>query len=145
LLELVRGALDPKALTGKPFKEVMDSCFNCKLCLSECPSQVDIPGLAIAARKEFVEAHGMPLRNWVLGKAADVAKIASIAPGLGQSPHRELGGALGAGEGGEDRGAFGSATLPAVVRDRGCCVEEGAVVAIIAGGAGAWWWGRRSC
>jgi Fe-S oxidoreductase len=86
LLELVRGALDPKALTGKPFKEVMDSCFNCKLCLSECPSQVDIPGLAIAARKEFVEAHGMPLRNWVLGKAADVAKIASIAPGLANLP-----------------------------------------------------------
>lgn len=86
LLELVRGALDPKVLTGKPFKEVMDSCFNCKLCLSECPSQVDIPGLAIAARKEFVEANGMPLRNWVLGKAADVAKIASLAPGLANLP-----------------------------------------------------------
>jgi len=86
LLEVVRGALDPKVLTGKPFKEVMDSCFNCKLCLSECPSQVDIPGLAIAARKEFVEANGMPLRNWVLGKAADVAKIASLAPGLANLP-----------------------------------------------------------
>ena len=86
LLEVVRGALDPKVLTGKPFKEVMDSCFNCKLCLSECPSQVDIPGLAIAARKEFVETNGMPLRNWVLGKAADVAKIASLAPGLANLP-----------------------------------------------------------
>jgi FAD/FMN-containing dehydrogenase/NAD-dependent dihydropyrimidine dehydrogenase PreA subunit len=82
LLELVRGALSKDALTGKPFKEVMDSCFNCKLCLSECPSQVDIPGLAIAARKEFVETHGLPLRNWVLGHADKVARVASVAPGV---------------------------------------------------------------
>jgi FAD/FMN-containing dehydrogenase/Fe-S oxidoreductase len=82
LLELVRGALSRDALTGKPFKEVMDSCFNCKLCLSECPSQVDIPGLAIAARKEFVETHGLPLRNWVLGHADKVARVATVAPGI---------------------------------------------------------------
>src|SRR5688572_7950368 len=82
LLELVRGALSKDALTGKPFKEVMDSCFNCKLCLSECPSQVDIPGLAVAARREFVEKHGMPLRNWVLGQSEKVARIASLMPGL---------------------------------------------------------------
>ena len=80
LLELVRGALSKDALTGKPFKEVMDSCFNCKLCLGECPSQVDIPGLAIAARKQFVETHGLPLRNVILGHADKVAKVASIAP-----------------------------------------------------------------
>ena len=53
-MELIRGALPREALTGKPFKEVMDSCFNCKLCLTGCPSQVYIPGLAVAARKAFV-------------------------------------------------------------------------------------------
>ncbi len=82
LLELIRGELSRDLLTEKPFKEVMDSCFNCKLCLTECPSQVDIPGLAIAARKEFVELHGMPLRNWVLGKAEKVGQVASLVPGL---------------------------------------------------------------
>ena len=82
LMEMIRGDLSHDNLTDKPLKEVMDSCFNCKLCLSECPSQVDIPGLAIAARKEFVEKHGMPIRNWVLGHADQVAKIAGIAPGV---------------------------------------------------------------
>jgi Fe-S oxidoreductase len=82
LLEVIRGDLPPDLLKGKPFKEVMDSCFNCRLCLTECPSQVDIPGLAIAARREFVEAHGMPLRNWVLGRADQVASVAGLAPGL---------------------------------------------------------------
>ncbi len=82
LMEMIRGELRPDSMTEKPFKEVMDSCFNCKLCLSECPSQVDIPGLAIAARKEFVEKHGMPLRNWVLGHADKIAAVAGVAPGV---------------------------------------------------------------
>ena len=82
LMEMIRGELRPDSLTEKPFKEVMDSCFNCKLCLSECPSQVDIPGLAIAARKEFVEKHGMPVRNWVLGHADRIATVAGIAPAV---------------------------------------------------------------
>ena len=82
LMEMIRGELKPSELTEKPLKEVMDSCFNCKLCLSECPSQVDIPGLAIAARKEFVEKHGMPVRNWILGHADKVAGVAGLAPGL---------------------------------------------------------------
>ena len=82
LMELIRGGLSTEALTGKPFKDVMDSCFNCKMCLSECPSQVDIPGLAIAARKEFVEKHGMPARNWILGHADKVASVAGVLPGV---------------------------------------------------------------
>jgi Fe-S oxidoreductase len=82
LLEVIRGELSRDLLTEKPFKEVMDSCFNCKLCLTECPSQVDIPGLAIAARREFVEARGMPLRNWVLGRAERVGSLVGAAPGV---------------------------------------------------------------
>ena len=82
LLEIMRGEIPVDALTTKPVKEVMDSCFNCKMCLSECPSQVDIPALAVAARQVFVEAHGMPLRNWILGKSEAVSKVATIAPAL---------------------------------------------------------------
>jgi FAD/FMN-containing dehydrogenase/Fe-S oxidoreductase len=82
LHEIVRGALPTDLLTQKPLKEVMDSCFNCRLCLTECPSQVDIPGIAVAARREFVTAHGMPLRNWVLGRSERVARAVGVAPAL---------------------------------------------------------------
>ncbi|HSQ61162.1 MAG TPA: FAD-binding and (Fe-S)-binding domain-containing protein, partial [Acidobacteriota bacterium] len=82
LLEILRGAIPAEALSTKPVKEVMDSCFNCKMCLTECPSQVDIPGLAVAARRVFVEAHGMPLRNWILGRNEIVSKAATAAPAL---------------------------------------------------------------
>jgi len=74
-----RGAL-ARVAHGEAAQEVMDSCFNCKMCLTECPSQVDIPGLAIAARKGFVEKHGMPVRNWILGHADKVAAVAGLAP-----------------------------------------------------------------
>jgi FAD/FMN-containing dehydrogenase/Fe-S oxidoreductase len=82
LLEIMRGEIPVEALRSKPVKEVMDSCFNCKMCLSECPSQVDIPSLAVAARKVFVETHGMPFRNWVLGRSEAVSKVATVAPAL---------------------------------------------------------------
>ncbi|HEU4334596.1 MAG TPA: anaerobic glycerol-3-phosphate dehydrogenase subunit C [Candidatus Eisenbacteria bacterium] len=82
LLEILRGAIPAEALSSKPVKEVMDSCFNCKMCLTACPSQVDIPGLAVAARRVFVEANGMPLRNWILGRNEIVSKAATLAPAL---------------------------------------------------------------
>jgi len=91
LLETIRGELPASVLTGKPFKEVMDSCFNCKLCLTECPSQVDIPGLAIAARKEFVESHGLPLRNWVLGHADRVGSVMGSTPLLAGIANHAIG------------------------------------------------------
>ena len=91
LLEIIRGELSKDLLTEKPFKEVMDSCFNCKLCLSECPSQVDIPGLAIAARREFVEARGMPLRNWVLGRADKVGGLVGAVPGVANLANAVIG------------------------------------------------------
>ncbi|HET9951826.1 MAG TPA: anaerobic glycerol-3-phosphate dehydrogenase subunit C [Candidatus Eisenbacteria bacterium] len=93
LLEILRGEIPAEALRTKPVKEVMDSCFNCKLCLTACPSQVDIPSLAVAARRVFVEEHGMPLRNWILGKSEAVSKVATLVPALanlavGTSPER---------------------------------------------------------
>jgi FAD/FMN-containing dehydrogenase/Fe-S oxidoreductase len=82
LLEILRGEIPAEALRTKPVKEVMDSCFNCKMCLSACPSQVDIPSLAVAARRVFVEEHGMPLRNWILGRSEVVSRVATAVPAL---------------------------------------------------------------
>ncbi len=63
LREFVSGGLDPKFLDSHQFKEVMDSCVNCKRCLTECPSGVDIPWLALSGRAHYLEKHGEPLSN----------------------------------------------------------------------------------
>jgi anaerobic glycerol-3-phosphate dehydrogenase C subunit len=63
LREFVSGDLDPKILDSPEFKEVMDSCVNCKRCLTECPSGVDIPWLALSGRASYIENHGEPLHQ----------------------------------------------------------------------------------
>ncbi len=56
--EFFSGKLDPEILYSSQFKEVMDSCVNCKRCLTECPSGVDIPWLALGGRATYIEKHG---------------------------------------------------------------------------------------
>ncbi|MBZ5552365.1 MAG: anaerobic glycerol-3-phosphate dehydrogenase subunit C [Acidobacteriia bacterium] len=82
LMAVIRGEIDPERLATDELKTVADLCFNCKLCLTECPTAVDVPRLAIAARSFYVEKHGMPLKNWMLGKAELTSRLGSLLPGL---------------------------------------------------------------
>ncbi|MBZ5534826.1 MAG: anaerobic glycerol-3-phosphate dehydrogenase subunit C [Acidobacteriia bacterium] len=82
LMAVIRGEIDPSRLATDELKTVADLCFNCRLCLTECPTAVDIPKLAVAARSFYVEKHGMPLKNWMLGKSELTSSLGSILPGL---------------------------------------------------------------
>ncbi len=78
LRELTSGKLDPSILAEPEFKEVMDSCINCKRCLTECPSGVDVPWLAMAARADYVRRKGEGLTNRVLTDTALLCKQGSL-------------------------------------------------------------------
>jgi anaerobic glycerol-3-phosphate dehydrogenase C subunit len=81
LKEFVSGRLDPKILDTPEFKAVMDSCVNCKRCLTECPSGVDIPWLALSGRAYYVEKHGEPLRQLFFANTKRLCKTGStLAP-----------------------------------------------------------------
>lgn len=82
LMAVIRGEIDPTRLETDELKTVADLCFNCKLCLTECPTAVDVPKLAIAARRFYVERHGMPMKNWMLGKAELTSTLGAILPGV---------------------------------------------------------------
>ena len=82
LMAALRGEFESSWLHSAELKEVADLCFNCKLCLTECPTSVDIPKLAMAARSFYVEHHGMPLKNWMLGKAEFTSTAGSLMPCL---------------------------------------------------------------
>ncbi len=82
LMAVLRGEFDASWLHSEELKSVADLCFNCKLCLTECPTSVDIPKLAIAARRFYVEQHGMPFKNWMLGKAELTSSLGSFLPGV---------------------------------------------------------------
>lgn len=88
--ELISGKLDPKILQDPEFKEIVDSCVNCKRCLTECPSGVDVPWLTIAGRHDYVTRKGEGLSNRVLtdtktlcSQGSMFAPIANFATSLG--------------------------------------------------------------
>ena len=64
LRELISGTLDPKTFLDSPeLKKVMDGCVNCKRCLTECPTGVDIPWVAMKARAHHVQKRGQPFKD----------------------------------------------------------------------------------
>ncbi len=87
--ELISGKLDPAILEDPEFKEIVDSCINCKRCLTECPSGVDVPWLAIVGRHEYVERKGESFTNRVLtdtrtlcSQGSMLAPVANFATSL---------------------------------------------------------------
>lgn len=81
LRAVMRGALPTGALYEPSFKAVMDLCVNCQLCLTECPTQVDIPGLARRARAEYVRHHGQTVQNRLLADSGRTSALnAAVAP-----------------------------------------------------------------
>ena len=77
---------DPKnpdnPFDNEEIKEVMDLCLSCKACKSECPSSVDITKLKAEFLQHYHDAHGVPLRSWVIAHFTESARLASFAPWL---------------------------------------------------------------
>ncbi len=54
----VTGQLNEKDFESAEFRKFLDLCVNCKACLVECPSGVDISSLVSTARAEYVKRKG---------------------------------------------------------------------------------------
>jgi FAD/FMN-containing dehydrogenase/Fe-S oxidoreductase len=66
LRTLISGAIDDQDLYTDAFQEVMRHCVNCGSCRHECPSNVNIPQMAIEARTRYAERFGVPLTDRLL-------------------------------------------------------------------------------
>ncbi len=80
LMGVITGELPKELLFDERFKSVADLCFNCRLCITECPTSVDVPDLAILARTLYAEKHGQTLRNKVLSHSDTSSKLAAVWP-----------------------------------------------------------------
>ncbi|MCG6893456.1 MAG: FAD-binding protein [Desulfobacteraceae bacterium] len=58
LRAIISGAMDDRLLHETACRRVMDLCVNCGSCRMECPSNVNIPKLAMEAKAQYV-ARGM--------------------------------------------------------------------------------------
>lgn len=56
-------------------EEVLNSCFNCKQCQLECPSEVDIPHLWLEAKANSVQQQGLSRADWYLTRVDRLAEF----------------------------------------------------------------------
>jgi Fe-S oxidoreductase len=71
------GRFDETHLASPEMKHLADFCFNCQQCRLECPSNVDIPGLVLEARSQYVAANGLSRSDWILSRAHSFGALGS--------------------------------------------------------------------
>ncbi len=72
------GQLDDRDFESPEFRKFLDLCINCKACLLECPSGVDISKLMNAARAEYVRRKGLRQAEFALSHNRYLSILGSI-------------------------------------------------------------------
>jgi len=75
LRALLSGAIDDECLYEDAFQEVVEQCIGCGSCNSECPSNVNIPKLAMEAKAQYVKKFGAGIENRMLTSLEGTAKM----------------------------------------------------------------------
>ena len=92
---IVSGKVDLTVINSEHFYKVMDYCLNCGQCLTDCPTEVNIPGLAILAKEKLHEQIPYKVSEQVLQNGKQVSELATKAPTVSNkvlsiSPVRKL-------------------------------------------------------
>ena len=77
---LLRAALDspdPPRLDSAEARAVAATCVHCKMCLSDCPGQVDIPRLAVEIKAQAHAENGLDRADWVMARIESFAWLMS--------------------------------------------------------------------
>ncbi|MCA8992541.1 MAG: anaerobic glycerol-3-phosphate dehydrogenase subunit C [Planctomycetaceae bacterium] len=72
------GEIQPRELTLEQSRELADSCFNCRQCVLECPSHVDIPAFVQELRASYVAANGLNRGDWTLSRAHSFGRLGTF-------------------------------------------------------------------
>ncbi len=72
------GQLMDKDFESPEFRKFLDLCINCKACLSECPSGVDVSKLMSTARAQYVKRRGLRRAESLLARNRYLSMLGSI-------------------------------------------------------------------
>ena len=67
---------------------IAETCVNCKMCRTECPSRVNIPKLALEAKAAHHAEHGLDRDGWILAR---IEPLMTLAGNFAFSSNRILG------------------------------------------------------
>ena len=80
LRALISGQVGDATLYARAFQSVIDHCVGCGSCRRECPSEVDIPKLALEARARYVQRFGPGLHNRLVTAAETLGRVGGRVP-----------------------------------------------------------------
>jgi FAD/FMN-containing dehydrogenase/Fe-S oxidoreductase len=72
------GQLEDKDFESAEFRKFLDLCVNCKACMLECPSGVDISTLMMTARARYVKRRGLRRTERILSQNRYMSKLGSM-------------------------------------------------------------------
>ncbi len=73
----ISGQLGPDALSSAEMMDTLKLCVSCKACRHECPTSVDMAKMKIEVLAARVAAHGLSLRDWLIGYLPHYVALAS--------------------------------------------------------------------
>ncbi|MBI9092497.1 MAG: anaerobic glycerol-3-phosphate dehydrogenase subunit C [Desulfobacterium sp.] len=76
LRALISGAIQEKQAYADGLFHVLNHCINCGSCHHECPSQVNIPRMVMAAKADYAKKFGSGLTDHLLTSADTGARLA---------------------------------------------------------------------
>jgi FAD/FMN-containing dehydrogenase/Fe-S oxidoreductase len=71
---LISGAIEDRLLYESAFQQVIEHCINCGSCFAECPSNVNIPKMAVEARARYIRRFGPTFGNRLIVNAELAAR-----------------------------------------------------------------------
>ncbi len=79
---IISGRIPTDTIDTEHFYRIMDYCVNCGQCLTDCPTEVNIPGMAILAKEKLREKRPFKTNEFILQHGKQVSSMASLAPSL---------------------------------------------------------------
>ncbi len=74
---IISGELSSESLQLPIFKQIMFDCVGCQSCYLECPSNVNIPKLALEGKIQVVKKKGLGIRERVLSSFGNIGYLVS--------------------------------------------------------------------
>ena len=78
----MNGRLGEAGLGDDGVKETLELCLECRACKAECPVSVDVARFKSEFLADYYRRHGTPIAARLLGHAASIARVGSLAPRL---------------------------------------------------------------
>jgi anaerobic glycerol-3-phosphate dehydrogenase C subunit len=79
---IISGSLPTATFDTEHFYRIMDYCVNCGQCLTDCPTGVNIPGMAVLAKEKLHEKRPFKINEFILQHGKTVSTMASVAPAI---------------------------------------------------------------